>query len=792
MSFASLDVPELVRQRAMSNGAAGRRWLDDLPEVVASLCDRWGLDLENTFRGGTASFVAAATDRAGRACVLKVAMPLDMDETATFARSVLVHQLAEGRGCARLLDHDDTAPAMLLERLGPNLAELGMPLPQLLETIAMTLRSFWRPVAEDCGLPTGADKAAWLAGYITTTWQQLGRPCGREVIDRALAYCDERAAAFDSAQAVLVHGDAHGWNTLDAGAGGFKFVDPEGVRSEPAHDLGVPMREYNEELLAGDTARLVRARAERLAPAAVSIPSRSGSGASSNESRPASPTSATSLVTTGWPSSRSPHAVSDQCNRRRAVSRGLRDRRGISPICRAHRWSYVRRVRTIRAHPAIALLLAAGLISCTGDDADPDADADRAVADDTTAAPVAPATTEAAVATTANPDLEAAFEFAQCMRDHGIEDFADPQIRADGDFFLSPPADVGDEELNVADEACEQLLHWRTEAGTASNTSDVAAGWERIVPGGDCQCSDGSEFSFWVREASSDKVLFYLQDGGVCFSAETCAPDSDLFNTAVDQGPSGAGGIFDFADERNPFADYSVVYVPYCTGDAHLGNTTTEYAPGLTVHHNGYVNGTAALDHVAAAASGATEIVVVGESAGSLAAPLYAGLMSDRFPDARITVLADGSGSFPDVRRANEIISAWGFGNTIPPWPEDAGPTAEQWSFPGLFVQSGRHDPEIVFARHDYAYDQKQQGWYSIAGIPATDLLSLIDANETQIESAGVNLLSYVAPGDEHTALSDGTFYTEEVNGQPLVDWVTRLVEGEPVADVHCIDCTAG
>ena len=154
---------------------------------------------------------------------------------------------------------------MLLERLGPNLDELGMPLPQVLDTITMTLRSFWRPVAEDCGLPSGADKAAWLAGFITTTWDQLGQPCRRDVIDRALAYCDERAAAFDPAQAVLVHGDAHGWNTLEAGAGTFKFVDPEGVRSEPAHDLGVPMREYNQELLAGDTARLVRARAERLA-----------------------------------------------------------------------------------------------------------------------------------------------------------------------------------------------------------------------------------------------------------------------------------------------------------------------------------------------------------------------------------------------------------------------------------------------------------------------------------------------------------------------------------------------
>ena len=166
--------------------------------------------------------------------------------------------------------------------------------------------------------------------------------------------------------------------------------------------------------------------------------------------------------------------------------------------------------------------------------------------------------------------------------------------------------------------------------------------------------------------------------------------------------------------------------------------------------------------------------------------------MADRLPDATITVLADGSGSYPDVPRANEILAGWGLPSTSHPWPENLGPAADEWSLPGLFVQSGRHHPEIVFARHDYAYDEQQQRWYSIVGIPATDLLSLIDANETQIEAAGVNLLSYIAPGDEHTTLSDGTFYTEAVNGQSLVDWVTRLIDGEPVDDVRCTNCTGG
>ncbi len=329
-------------------------------------------------------------------------------------------------------------------------------------------------------------------------------------------------------------------------------------------------------------------------------------------------------------------------------------------------------------------------------------------------------------------------------------------------------------------------------ASSDDDLSAAAAGWEQIVPGGDCQCSDGSEFSFWVREADPEMVVFFFQDGGNCFSAETCAPDSGLYNTTITEGPDWEG-MFDFAEERNPFADYSVVFVPYCTGDVHLGSATTEYAPGLTIQHKGYVNGTAALDHLAATFPGATDVVVMGESAGSVAAPLYAGLVSDRLPDAKITVLANGSGSHPDQPDINRrMAAAWGTANAIPPWPENAGLTAEQWSVPRLFIQSGRHDPEIVFARVDYAYDARQELWYPLVGIPAGDLLSRIDANETQIEGAGVNLLSFIAPGDGHTALSDEAFYTETVSGEKLVDWVTRLIEGEPIADVHCADCTAG
>jgi hypothetical protein len=334
-------------------------------------------------------------------------------------------------------------------------------------------------------------------------------------------------------------------------------------------------------------------------------------------------------------------------------------------------------------------------------------------------------------------------------------------------------------------------------AAPTTTTADAAGVWETVTAPADCMCSDGSEFRYFVRRADPTKVVFFLEGGGACFSAETCDPQSQTYKRTVGfEGGFGSdgdpSGIFDFSNPMNPFANYSFVFVPYCTGDVHIGNTTTDYGNGVVVQHKGFVNGSTALNAMATLFPDATELVVTGESAGSVPTPLYAGMASDLLPDARITVLADGSGAYPDIPAINAVIGgAWGTMNAVPAWPENEGVTVETWSFPGLFIKAGTHDPDITFARHDYAFDQTQSFFAGLAGIPADDLVSLIDQNETQVEAGGVTLWSYITPGDSHTVLHTDNFYTETVEGVLLVDWVTALVSGEPVDDVHCTVCTA-
>ena len=51
-----------------------------------------------------------------------------------------------------------------------------------------------------------------------------------------------RRRAHDDRDAVLVHGDVHDLNVLQASDGSFKLIDPGGYRAERAFDLGTIIR----------------------------------------------------------------------------------------------------------------------------------------------------------------------------------------------------------------------------------------------------------------------------------------------------------------------------------------------------------------------------------------------------------------------------------------------------------------------------------------------------------------------------------------------------------------------
>ena len=240
-----IEVPVIVANAARAAGAGA--WLDDLPSLVAGLEADWSVTVGRPYPGSTEAYVAEATGADGAPAVLKVLVPAGGNAGANEAT---VLRLTAGDGCPLLYRHDPARGALLMERLGRPMYELGISLARRLELLCSTAARVWRPAA-DSGLPTGADRARRLAEFIMTTWDELDRPCSEAAIDHALDCAHRRGQAHRDERSVLIHGDVHQLNALESGDG-FKLVDPDGLLAEPECDLGTLMRGDPVELLAGD------------------------------------------------------------------------------------------------------------------------------------------------------------------------------------------------------------------------------------------------------------------------------------------------------------------------------------------------------------------------------------------------------------------------------------------------------------------------------------------------------------------------------------------------------------
>ena len=240
-----IEIPEVVRHQAVNVGADD--WLANLNDIVAELATSWNIIVGATFPDATEAYVAEAVRDDGELLVLKIHIPRE----GGFAQSeITTLRLANGDSCVLLVDYDVTLGALLLERLGPSLRDLALPIDRRHEILCGVAERMWRP-APDCGLPNGRQKVKTQMESIRSLWEELDHPCSERAVEYALECGERRSAAHDDETAVLIHGDIHQWNTLQANDR-FKLVDPDGCVAEAEFDLGVLMREDPVELIQGD------------------------------------------------------------------------------------------------------------------------------------------------------------------------------------------------------------------------------------------------------------------------------------------------------------------------------------------------------------------------------------------------------------------------------------------------------------------------------------------------------------------------------------------------------------
>lgn len=330
--------------------------------------------------------------------------------------------------------------------------------------------------------------------------------------------------------------------------------------------------------------------------------------------------------------------------------------------------------------------------------------------------------------------------------------------------------------------------------------STLNTGWNTLVPAGDTVCSDGSEYRFFVKQGDPLKLMFYLEGGGACWNGVNC--DADLqpsyqINLA-NTDPARAHGILAFDQARNPFADYTVVYAPYCSGDVHLGDTEQHHqAPELEGHashavhvqHRGWANARAAMEWTFAHVFAPQRIFVTGSSAGSIPSPFYAVKLAAHYPDAAVTQLGDGSGGYRGFANFNPY-EIWAVDQVVADLDYVDSISASDFSFHHLYIAAAQENSNIRYASYDNAEDDVQKQFLMLGGTPVQSLQTLLEQNLAEITAAIPGFRYYVAGGPMHTILLRPEVYAYEVNGTQFIDWLAGLEAGAPVFNVMCDDCS--
>ena len=327
-------------------------------------------------------------------------------------------------------------------------------------------------------------------------------------------------------------------------------------------------------------------------------------------------------------------------------------------------------------------------------------------------------------------------------------------------------------------------------------------------------CIAGTDYSVFTRQGDPKKLLIFLQGGGACWQGfYNCnilaVSDGDLpGQEPPENGPF--PGVFDPTIPANPFADYSVVYMPYCDGSTFGGDNDVDDAvfPTGTRYHRGLRNVSAGMDVAKEMFPRAKQITVMGHSAGGVGVAAFAPFLT-RFAfgnNTKLTVYNDAGpiavnlGTPPTDVSPPDItwLSVWARQN--------------DWQFQQFYPQSciadgrcnafgqqtgiihWRLENDSTIREGFYETDSDLTNRFFAQGdgsyMAPEDYRALILKEHGALNEAYPRRYKrfIVSDDDTHGAVQETaptpnfpfkqpySFYTQEANGTPLTKWAAELV----------------
>lgn len=334
------------------------------------------------------------------------------------------------------------------------------------------------------------------------------------------------------------------------------------------------------------------------------------------------------------------------------------------------------------------------------------------------------------------------------------------------------------------------------------------------------QCMQGSQYRYFAKRGSVNKLVMYYQGGGACWDFLTCGGVPDLTGATCKteatpgDNPTGfSAGFADLSNSDNPFRDWHIVYVTYCTCDVHFGDATQEYQDTLTVQHKGFHNSKVAERWAREHFQNPEDVFVTGSSAGSYGALFNAPLLHEVWPASQIHALGDAGNGVITTEFLNNEFSNWNFTTNLPPIPGVIESITEGNGMPGYLESVADFFPGTNWANYSTMYDGGGGGqtgffnvmlngvlnagtWWNASCEFGDTALSQAEDTYDAVLPGTDNYRYYFGTGSRHTAWGNDKVYDDTTGNVPtVVDWVNGMLASGPDGrdaawtNVLCEDC---
>jgi hypothetical protein len=321
-----------------------------------------------------------------------------------------------------------------------------------------------------------------------------------------------------------------------------------------------------------------------------------------------------------------------------------------------------------------------------------------------------------------------------------------------------------------------------------------------------CAFDADPDYYYYARRGTVNKLVMYYMGGGACWENLTCSipvcsdfaePDgASQLNAVTD-------GFFDLSNPDNPFKDWHMIFVSYCTCDIHFGDNQITYSgifPDIDVSHLGYHNSRVVEKWAREHFVNPEEIFVTGSSAGAYGALFNAPVNHEAWPASKLTVLADAGNGVITASFLQNEFNNWNFQANLPPIPGVLESITMGTGMVGYVEAITTYLPQSNWAHYTTAYDGGtggQTGFYNIM-LNGNDPIAALtwwegscqfndvmrqQAQDTyaSVSAADDNYRYYIGTGSRHTMWGHDKVYTDTTGGVPTVtDWIDAMLASEP------------